>query len=69
MKNTVTYVIFSSILPVEGKRKAKSRHKMHMNSWLHGWCQCEGFSFYENGTFYEDYDLLERKGIYLSRRD
>lgn len=28
--------------------------------WLRGWCWSEGFVFYNNGTFCEDYNLSER---------
>ncbi|PKU28829.1 suppression of tumorigenicity 5 [Limosa lapponica baueri] len=58
----------SSILPVRGKGTARNEQIMHINSWLHGWCHCEGFGFYDNGTFFDDYGLLERDEIHLSRR-
>jgi len=35
VKNTGAQVIFSSVLPVGGKRKARNRHMMH-NFWLSG---------------------------------
>jgi len=41
---------------------------MHINSWLRGWRQHKGFGFYDNGIFYEDYNLVERDGIQLPRR-
>lgn len=68
MKNIRAKVIFSSILPVYGKSEARKRHIIHINSWLHGWCHCEGLEFYDNGTFYEDYNLLRSNGIHISRR-
>lgn len=39
---------------------------MHISSWLRGWCWHEGSSFYDNGTFYEVYNLLEMEGVHLS---
>jgi len=39
---------------------------MGINSWLHGWCCHEVFGFYDNGTFFNDYHLLERDGTHLS---
>jgi len=41
---------------------------MGTNSWLHGWCCREAFGFYDDGTFFHDYNLLERDGTHLSRR-
>ncbi|GAB0198251.1 mitochondrial enolase superfamily member 1 [Grus japonensis] len=41
---------------------------MRINSWLRGWCLHESFGFYDNGTFFDDSNLLERDGIHLSRR-
>jgi len=37
---------------------------MGINSWLHGWCRREGFGFYNNGTFFNGYNLLERDGSF-----
>lgn len=34
-----------------------------------GWCLCKGFYFYDDGTFYQDYNLLGTNGIHLSGRD
>lgn len=68
VKNTGARVVFSSVLSEEVKRKTKNRHITHINSWLHGRCQCEGLGFYYNGIFHEDYKLLERDGIHLPRR-
>ena len=39
---------------------------MNVNSWLHGWCLHEDFGFYDNGTFFNDYNLLGKDGIHLS---
>ncbi|PKU32392.1 rna-directed dna polymerase from mobile element jockey- hypothetical protein [Limosa lapponica baueri] len=41
---------------------------MQINFWLHGWCHHEGFGFYDNRTFFDDYSLLGRDGIQLPRR-
>lgn len=37
MKNTSAQVNFSSVLPVGGKRAAKNKVIMHVNSWICGW--------------------------------
>ncbi|KAK4816812.1 hypothetical protein QYF61_023499 [Mycteria americana] len=41
---------------------------MQIKFWLLGWCRCEGFGFYDNRTFFDDYNLLQRDGIHMSRR-
>jgi len=41
---------------------------MGTNSWLRGWCRREGFGFYDNGTFFNDYNPLERDGTHLSTK-
>lgn len=61
------HIIFSSILLVRRKDAARNKHIMQINCWLRIWCCCEGFVFYDNGTFF-DYSLLGRDGIHLSRR-
>jgi len=61
-------VIFSSILPVGGRGSPRNRRIMSINSWLRGWCRREGFGFYDNRTFFNDYNLLERDGIHPSRK-
>ena len=68
VKSIGAQVIFSSILPVRGKGAARNRCRMQINFWLRGWCHREGFGFYDNGTFFDDYSLLGRDGIHLSRR-
>jgi len=67
-KSIGAQVIFSSILPVGERGSARNRRIMSINSWLRGWCCHEGFGFYDNGTFFDDYNLLERDGTHLSRR-
>lgn len=68
LKNIGAQVTFSSILPVGGKGPAGNRHIIHINFWLCGWYHHEGFGFYDNRTFFADYNLLGRDGIYLSRK-
>lgn len=41
---------------------------MQISFWLHGWGCFESFGFHENRTFCDDYCLLGRDGIHLSRR-
>lgn len=67
-KNIHAQVAFSSILSARGMKEARSRYIVHINFWLHGWCQHESFDFYTNRIFYEDYNLLWRDGIHLSKR-
>ena len=67
-KSIGAQVIFSSILPVRGKGAARNRPIMQINFWLCGWCRREGFGSYDNRTFFDDYSLLGRDGIHLSRR-
>ena len=67
MKSIGAEVIFSSILPVRSKGTARNRRIMHINSCLHGWCRCEGVEFYNNGTFFDDCNMLGRDRIHLSR--
>lgn len=67
VNSTGAQVIFPSVLLLGGKKKARNRHMMH-NFWLCEWCWREGLSFYDNGTFCEDYKLLGRDEIHLSRR-
>jgi len=63
-----TQVIFSSVLPAEGRGLPRNRHIIGINSWLRGWCHREGFGFCDNGTFLNDNNLLERDGTHLSRK-
>jgi len=67
-KSFVAQVIFSSILPVGGRGSSRNRRIMSIKSWLHGWCRREVFDFYDNGIFFNDYNLLERDGTHMSRK-
>jgi len=51
VKSIGAQIICSSTLPIGGKEAARNRHTMQINFWLHVWCHCEGFCFYDNGTF------------------
>jgi len=68
VKSIGAQVIFSSILPAGGKGVARNQFKMRISSWLRGWYHREDFCFYDNGTFFSDYNLLGREEIHLSRR-
>jgi len=61
-------VIFSSILPVGGRGSARNRCIKSINSWLHGWSRYKGLGFSDRGTFFNDYNQLERDEIHLSRK-
>lgn len=50
-------VILSSVLPTGCKGAARNRSIMRINYWVCGWCHYEGFSFYDNGTFSDNYNL------------
>lgn len=67
MRNTDAQVIFSSILTVRGKNSARNRCIMQIDFWLHGWCYLEDSGFNDDGTSFDDYSLLRRDGIHLSR--
>jgi len=41
---------------------------MHIRSLLRCWCLNEDTGFYTNGIFNEDYKLLGRNEIHLSKR-
>ena len=68
MKNVGAQVIFSSILPVQGKGSARNRHIIYINSWLRGWCHREGFGFYDNWVFFNDDNMLGRDGVHLPKK-
>lgn len=52
VKNAGAQVLFFDF-PLGEKEEARNRGTMFISSWLCGWCQLEGFDFYNNGTFYE----------------
>ncbi|KYO32950.1 hypothetical protein Y1Q_0011274 [Alligator mississippiensis] len=56
-------MVFSPILPVEGKDHCI----LEVNMWLRWWCQCEDLSFFENGWMFLGGGLLLRDGIHLMR--
>jgi len=61
-------IIFSAILSAGGKGSARNRCIMNINSLLCGWCRHEGFGFYKNGIFFNDYKLLDRDETHLTRK-
>lgn len=64
VKKTVAQIVFSTILPAGEKGAARTRCRMHINVCLHGWCHHEGFGFYDIGTFFNEYNLLEGDEIH-----
>lgn len=68
MKSTGAQVIFSPILPVRGKEAGRYRQITNINSWLCGWCHCEGLGFYDKRTMFNDCNLLGNGGIHLSQK-
>ncbi|XP_068782230.1 uncharacterized protein [Struthio camelus] len=68
VKGLGAQVVFSSILPVRGKDRRRSRRIFQVNSWLRRWCWQQGFGFYDHGTLFEDQQLMGRDGIHLTKR-
>ncbi|XP_073198747.1 uncharacterized protein [Lepidochelys kempii] len=49
IKEFEAQVVFSSILPVEGKCLGRDRRIVEVNEWLRRWCRREGFGFFDHG--------------------
>ncbi|CAM5127337.1 unnamed protein product [Natator depressus] len=47
IKELEAQVVFSSILPVEGKGLGRDRRIVEVNEWLRRWCRREGFGFFD----------------------
>uniref|UniRef100_A0A8C3HUE0 SGNH hydrolase-type esterase domain-containing protein n=1 Tax=Chrysemys picta bellii TaxID=8478 RepID=A0A8C3HUE0_CHRPI len=52
IKEFEAQVVFSSILPVEGKGLGRDHRIVEVNKWLRRWCQREGFGFFDHGMVF-----------------
>jgi len=64
-----TQVIFSSLLPAVGSDTGRNRWAWSTNTWLHGWCHCDSFAYFDHGVAYTAPGLLAPDGIHLSQRE
>lgn len=68
LKGSGAQVVFSSILPVRGRRLGRRRRtEQEVNAWLCGWCHAKGFGFYDPSSTFEEAGLLGADGIYLTQ--
>lgn len=68
LKGTGAQVILSSVLLVRGKDVGRNRCITQIITWLCGWCCHQGFGFHDHRTLFDDYNLLGRDGIQLTRK-
>ncbi|CAM4641847.1 unnamed protein product [Lepidochelys olivacea] len=68
IKEFEAQVVFSSILPVEGKGPSRDRRIVEVNEWLHRWCRREGFGFFDHGMAFQEGGVLGRDGLHLMKR-
>nr|XP_010304339.1 PREDICTED: suppression of tumorigenicity 5 protein-like [Balearica regulorum gibbericeps] len=68
LKDLGAQVIFASLLPVKGSNGGWNRQPQSINAWLHGWCRCHNFGFFDNGAAYMAPGLMSADGIHLSQR-
>ncbi|CAM5160534.1 unnamed protein product [Natator depressus] len=68
IKEFEAQVVFSSILPVEGKGLGRDRRIVEVNEWLRRWCQREGFGFFDHGIVFQEGGVLGRDGLHLTKR-
>ncbi|XP_067418891.1 uncharacterized protein [Emydura macquarii macquarii] len=67
IKEFEAQVVFSSILPVQGKGPGRDRRIVEVNAWLRRWCRREGFGFFDHGMLFQEEGLLGRDGIHLTK--
>ncbi|CAM5108087.1 unnamed protein product [Natator depressus] len=68
IKEFEAQVVFSSILPVEGKGQGRDRRIVEVNEWLRRWCRREGFGFFDHGMVFHEGGVLGRDGLHLTKR-
>nr|XP_048673056.1 uncharacterized protein LOC125620874 isoform X1 [Caretta caretta] len=68
IKEFEAQVVFSSILPGEGKGLGRDRRIVEVNEWLHRWCRREGFGFFDHGMVFHEGGVLGRDGLHLTKR-
>ncbi|CAM4563036.1 unnamed protein product [Lepidochelys kempii] len=64
----MTFMVFSSILPVEGKGQGRDCRIVEVNEWLRRWCRREGFGFFDHGMVFHEGGVLGRDGLHLTKR-
>ncbi|XP_074822485.1 steryl-sulfatase isoform X2 [Natator depressus] len=67
IKEFEVQVVFSSILPVEGKGLGRDRRIVEVNEWLRRWCRRKGFGFFDHGMVFQE-GVLGRDGLHLTKR-
>ncbi|XP_074982281.1 uncharacterized protein LOC142071374 [Caretta caretta] len=68
IKELEAQVVFSSILPVEGKGLGRDCRIVEVNEWLRRWCRREGFGFFDHGMVFHEGGVLGRDGLHLTKR-
>ncbi|XP_065410850.1 uncharacterized protein LOC135973127 isoform X2 [Chrysemys picta bellii] len=68
IKEFEAQVVFSSILPVQGKGRGRDRRIVEVNEWLRRWCRREGFGFFDHGMVFQEEGVLGRDGLHLTKR-
>ncbi|XP_073171140.1 uncharacterized protein [Lepidochelys kempii] len=68
IKEFETQVVFSSILPVEGKGLGRDLRIVEVNEWLRRWCWREGFGFFDHGMVFQEGGVLGRDRLHLTNR-
>ncbi|CAM5113691.1 unnamed protein product [Natator depressus] len=68
IKEFEAQVVFSSILPMEGKGQGRDRRIVEVNEWLRRWCRREGFGFFDHGMVFHEGGVLGRDGLHLTKR-
>ncbi|XP_065436072.1 uncharacterized protein LOC135979801 [Chrysemys picta bellii] len=68
IKEFEAQVVFSSILPVQGKGRGRDRRIVEVNEWLRRWCRREGFGFFNHGMVFQEEGVLGRDGLHLTKR-
>jgi len=64
VRGMTAQVVFSSVLLERGKGVKRMELILHVNNWLHSWCQKQDFGFYDHGTMFQDQCLL---GIHTTK--
>lgn len=67
LKGTAAQVTSSFLLPVWEKGVGRNRGLMQINTWLSGWWYGWDFGLYGLRMLFDDYNLLGRDGIHLTR--
>ena len=68
IRDSGAQVVFSSILPVKGKRSERASRIWRTNKLLQDWWHSQGFSYLDHGTHFEKPGLLGADGVHLSEK-